>query len=100
MTLEEKKANDYLIGIILGLTFLTKQNIGIYLYIPTLFINSMKTFHCRATAIVVIVTTTSVSISRSVTSVPSDCANGILLYCSSITQRDTSPKRGITRFAA
>lgn len=34
---EENKKNDYLIGIILGLTFLTKQNIGIYLCIPTLF---------------------------------------------------------------
>lgn len=42
MSLEEKKANDYLIGIILGLTFLTKQNIGIYLCIPTLFIKNIN----------------------------------------------------------
>ena len=37
ITMEDKKRNDYLIGIILGLTFLTKQNIGIFLCIPTLF---------------------------------------------------------------
>ena len=67
---------------------------------PTSLMNSMNTFHCSNTAMVVIETTTNVSISRSVTSVPSDCAKGILLYCSNTTQRDTSPKRGITRFAA
>lgn len=39
---KEKKYNDYLIGIILGLTFLTKQNIGIYLCIPTLFTKDIK----------------------------------------------------------
>ena len=42
MTLENRKSNDYIIGIILGLTFLTKQNIGIYLCIPTLFIKDIK----------------------------------------------------------
>lgn len=42
INLEDKKANDYLIGIILGLTFLTKQNIGVYLCIPTLFIKNRK----------------------------------------------------------
>lgn len=42
MTLEDKKSNDYLIGITLGLTFLTKQNIGIYLCIPTLFTKDIK----------------------------------------------------------
>ena len=42
ISLEEKKANDYLIGIVLGLTFLTKQNIGIYLCIPTLFIKNIN----------------------------------------------------------
>ena len=40
--LEDKKTDDYLIGIVLGLTFLTKQNIGIYLCIPTLFIKNKK----------------------------------------------------------
>lgn len=42
MYMEDKKSNDYLIGIVLGLTFLTKQNIGIYLCIPTLFIKDIK----------------------------------------------------------
>lgn len=42
MYLEDKKSNDYLIGIILGLTFITKQNIGIYLCLPTLFIKKKK----------------------------------------------------------
>lgn len=35
--LEHKKANDYYIGIILGLAFLTKINLGILLCIPTLY---------------------------------------------------------------
>ena len=52
------------------------------------------------TAAMVISTTISVSMSLSVTSVPRDCANGIRSYCSSITQRETSPTRGTTRFAA
>ena len=39
---ENKKTNDYLIGIILGLTFLTKQHIGIMLCIPTLFTKNKK----------------------------------------------------------
>ena len=42
MTLENKKENDYLIGIILGMTFLTKQNIGLYLSIPTIFTKNVK----------------------------------------------------------
>lgn len=37
MLMEEKKSNNYLIGIVLALTFLTKQHIGIMLCIPTLF---------------------------------------------------------------
>ncbi len=37
LTMEDKKNNNYLIGIILGLIFLTKQNVGIFLCIPTLF---------------------------------------------------------------
>lgn len=40
--MEDKKSNDYLIGIVLGLTFLTKQNIGIYLCLPTLFIKNIN----------------------------------------------------------
>lgn len=42
MTMEDKKSNDYMIGIVLGLTFLTKQSIGIYLCIPTFFIKEIK----------------------------------------------------------
>ena len=42
MHLETKKTNPYLIGIVLGLTFLTKQNTGIYLCIPTIFIKDIK----------------------------------------------------------
>ena len=40
MDMESKKTNDYLVGIFLGLTFLTKQNIGIYLCIPTIFVKN------------------------------------------------------------
>jgi len=42
MILEDKKSNDYLVGVVLGLTFLTKQNIGIMLCIPTLFTKDIK----------------------------------------------------------
>ena len=42
INMEEKHSNDYLIGIILGLTFLTKQNTGIFLCIPTLFTKDIK----------------------------------------------------------
>lgn len=41
-TLEDKKYNDFIIGIFLGLTFLTKQNIGIYLCIPSLFTKDIR----------------------------------------------------------
>ena len=36
------KKKDYLIGFIIGLTFLTKQNIGIFLAIPTIFTKDIK----------------------------------------------------------
>lgn len=42
MDLEDKKSNDFIIGIVLGIVFLTKQNIGIYLCIPTLFKKDIK----------------------------------------------------------
>lgn len=42
MDLEDNHKNDYLLGFILGLTFLTKQNVGIYLCLPTLFIKNYK----------------------------------------------------------
>lgn len=42
LTLEDKKSNDYIIGIFLGLIFLTKQNIGIYLCIPSLFTKDIR----------------------------------------------------------
>lgn len=42
MSMEDKKANDYIIGILLGLTFITKQNIGVFLCLPTIFIKDIK----------------------------------------------------------
>lgn len=42
MDMEEHHKNDYLIGIILGLLFLTKQNVGVFLCIPTLFTKDFK----------------------------------------------------------
>lgn len=42
MNLENKKSNDFIIGIFLGITFLTKQNIGIFLCLPTLFIKDIR----------------------------------------------------------
>lgn len=42
MIMEDKKTNDYIIGIFLGITFLTKQNIGIFLCIPSLFTKDIK----------------------------------------------------------
>ena len=46
MYLEDKKCNDYLIGIILGLTILTKIHVGLFLCIPSLFLgNSKKIIH-------------------------------------------------------
>lgn len=47
MDMEEQKYNNYYIGIVLGLVFLTKQNIGIYFWIPTLFLKSFKIFFKR-----------------------------------------------------
>jgi len=41
---DKGKSNDYLIGILLGLTFLTKQNIGIFLCVPTLFAKDIKKY--------------------------------------------------------
>jgi hypothetical protein len=40
--MEDQKPNDYIIGLLLGLVFLTKQNIGVYLCIPTLFIKDIR----------------------------------------------------------
>lgn len=40
--LENKNKNDFLIGFFLGITFLTKQNIGIFLFIPSLFTKDLK----------------------------------------------------------
>ena len=44
--------------------------------------------------------TIKVSMNLSVTKVPSEWANGTRSCCSSTMQRDTSPTRGTTRFAA
>ena len=35
--LEEHNKNDYLIGFILGLTFLTKSSVGVFLSLPTIY---------------------------------------------------------------
>ena len=35
--LEKKKANDYLIGLVIALSFLTKQSIGFFLILPSLY---------------------------------------------------------------
>ena len=67
---------------------------------PTSPIKRQKTFHCNATARIVMSITIKVSMKRSEISVPNDCAKGILSYCSNTTQRDTSPTRGTTRLAA
>lgn len=53
MYMESKKTNDYLIGILLGLTFLTKQNIGIFLCIPTLFIKSIRRMFKRGIGFII-----------------------------------------------
>lgn len=53
LSLEKKESNDYLIGIFLGLTFLTKQNIGIYLCIPTLFKKNIKIIIKRITGFII-----------------------------------------------
>ena len=53
MNMENKKTNDYLIGIVLGLTFITKQNIGIYLCIPTLFIKDIKKMFKRGIGFII-----------------------------------------------
>ncbi len=37
MYLEEHNKNDYLIGVILGLTFLTKSSVGVFLSLPTIY---------------------------------------------------------------
>jgi len=53
MIMEDKKSNNYLIGIILGLTFLTKQNIGIFLCIPSLFTKNVKKILKRITGFLI-----------------------------------------------
>ena len=53
LDLENRKANDYLIGIILGVTFLTKQNIGVYLFIASLFCNDFKKIFKRGIGFII-----------------------------------------------
>lgn len=53
LNLEDKKSNDYLIGIVLGLVFLTKQTTGIYLCIPSLFIKDIRKTIKRATGFII-----------------------------------------------
>lgn len=40
--INSKKDNDYLIALLLGLCFITKQNIGVFLFIPCLFYSKHK----------------------------------------------------------
>lgn len=42
INLENQNKNDYVIGFFLGITFLTKQNVGIFLFIPSLFTKDLK----------------------------------------------------------
>ena len=43
--LEHKKSNDYLIGFIIGLSILTKQSVGVFMFLPSLyFIKDKKKF--------------------------------------------------------
>lgn len=42
ISLEDKKANDYLIGIIIGIVLITKQNIGLLLFLPSLLTKDIK----------------------------------------------------------
>jgi len=42
LDLEKNNKNDYLIGALLGLTFITKQSIGLCLCLPTLFLKDLN----------------------------------------------------------
>lgn len=53
--LEDMNKKDYMIGIVLGLVFLTKQNIGLLLCIPTIFLFDIKRIWKRIKGILLIV---------------------------------------------
>lgn len=67
---------------------------------PVSLMKRLNTGHCNATATTVISNTIRVSNILSITMVPNAWANGTCSFFSRITQRDTSPTRGKTRFAA
>lgn len=50
---QENKNNHLVIGILLGLTFLTKQNIGIYLLIATIYKQNIKSILKRITGFLI-----------------------------------------------
>ena len=68
--------------------------------VPVSFINLANTPDCNNKVKHVITTTHKESMIRSVTTVPKDFENETPSYLARIPQRETSPTRGITRFAA
>ncbi len=69
-------------------------------FVPVFVKKVRKILVCISTATAVIITTHNVSISLSVTTVPSDFANDTLSYFANTPHREISPTRGITRLAA
>ena len=58
--LEKKDNKDLLIGVVLGLTFLTKQSIGIYLCIPSLFTFNIKKISKRILGFIIAIIPTTI----------------------------------------
>ena len=54
--LEDDKNNDYLIGFLLGIIFLIKFNIGLFLCIPSLFIKNKKKIYKRIISFLLTIT--------------------------------------------
>ena len=54
INLEKEEKNDYLIGILLGLLFVTKQNIGICMCLPTLLIKAKKKIIKRIVGFIIV----------------------------------------------
>lgn len=54
LSLEEKNKNDYLIGVLLAFSILTKQSVGICLCLPSLFLTDKKRIKKRFVPILVI----------------------------------------------
>ena len=73
--LEKKSSNDYLIGIVLGLTFLTKQNIGFLLLLPTIFTGNLHKIIKRIIGFVIILTCLYIYL------IINNCFNEFIDYC-------------------